>query len=163
MKRTTQLILFVLVLFYGAYVHAAGSSCTASTAVGAVLQGKLTGIHTIAVSCTADDTDGSFPADTSLTNVGGCLMSVYINPGATAPQDGAFDFAVKADIDADGTADVDILDGAGTNLTTTADITITPLVGGAYVPACFSGNLIVVPSGSNVNDATFDAMLVFSM
>ena len=154
MKR---ILTILLILLFARSVYAAGSSTTVGTVTGAILQGKLTDVYCVSVVSIADDADGSIP-DGSITGVGGYLVGVFMDWGATAPTSTAYDIYIKAD----SMADADLLGGAGVNLTTTADLWLTPLVGAVYAPAPFFGDLTISQAGNAVNDATPTAYLCFN-
>lgn len=68
-------------------------------------------IGLITLTCTADGSDGSFPATALVTKFSGELIRMVTNPGATAPTN-LYDI-VLTDADA-----IDVLYGAGANLLT---------------------------------------------
>lgn len=162
MKRFL-LALLTLVLWSG-FAFGAGSSST----VGTPKYGKSkkgpdqARIAVVSVVSVGDDATGAIP-DASIDestfdildgHLGGFLISVCLDWGATPPTSGGYDIYVKAD----DMADIDLLGGVGVNLDTTSDLCLTPLVGGVYVPAQFIGSLTVSQSNA-VNDATPTAYL----
>lgn len=152
MKRILLTALFVLLAKWS---FAAGT-CTESFMGGSPLNYKNVNTECVKIACTADAATGALP-DESVTNVGGNLMSVCLDWGATAPTSGAYDIYVKAD----SMADIDLLGGVGVNLATGADLCLTPLVGAAYSPISFFGNITVSQAGNVVNSATPTAYLCF--
>lgn len=145
---------FLIALTWAGIVCAAGS-CTTPTQTRGTLHSVGTSIIQVAVTCTADAADGSFP-DVLIENVGGNLLSVYVDPGTTAPTT-AFDMTVEL-----GTTGIDLLGGAGADIATAADAMITPLIGTPSVPAGFAGNLTVTLSNNSVNSATVTYYLILT-
>ena len=141
-----KLILSLIIALFASTAWAAGT-CTVATPTRAVLHGAGTSTIMISVACTADAADGSFP-DTTISNVGGIILNVYADPGATAPTT-AMDMTLEL-----GTTGIDLLGGAGANIATAADALITPAntAGDNYIPG-FAGDLTLKQSGNSVNSA----------
>jgi len=66
-------------------------------------------IGVVTLTCTADDTDGSFPATDLLAKLSGFIVALEANPGATGPTN-LYDLVLN---DGDG---IDVLLGLGANL-----------------------------------------------
>jgi len=151
------LMVFVALLLVVAGQAWAVGTCTVGSPVRGILHGSGTGSIMVAVTCVADASAATIP-DAAVTSVGGNLLAVFMDWGATAPTSGAYDIYVKAD----SMASADLLGGLGVNLVTTADLWITPKVGEVYVPAPFVGNLTISQAGNAVNSATPTIYLVFA-
>ena len=63
----------------------------------------------VVLSCTADSSDGSFPATALTEKISGYLIQMITNPGSTAPQSN-YDITLVED---DGS--IDVLQGTGAN------------------------------------------------
>ena len=104
------------------------------------------GISIITLSCTADSSDGSYPA-TNLTAIYGYIYQVVTDPGSTAPTD---DYDITL-VDTDG---CDIMGGTLANRDTSNSEQAMPLVGEAYGPRFINGVLTCNISNNSVNSAT---------
>ena len=104
-------------------------------------------VKKIVATCTADDTDGSFPA-TALPSFSGKLLGLETNPGAGPPQ-ANYDMTL---VDDDG---LDRLQGVGANRhTTTSEYAAVVLSGTEmHPPVATSDTLTLTITGNNVNDA----------
>lgn len=153
MRRAIWMVVVLLAL---AGKAGAAGSCASSGLERAILNGTGTDMIMASVSCTADAADGSIP-DVTLQSVGGYLVAVCVDMGATPPTSETYDIYVKADA----IADIDLLGGNGVNLTTTADLCFPPKHGGVFLSAPFAGSLTVSQSGNAVNSATPTIYLLF--
>jgi len=130
-------------------------SYTTTIISGSLLGGK-TDIKMAKVAFIADASNGSFPS-ADVEAAGGFITNVYVNPGTTAPTD-AIDLTVEL-----GTTGIDLLGGAGANITTAADAIITPknTLGDMSMPG-FAGDLLVKITGNSVNSAGVDVYLILT-
>ena len=109
----------------------------------------------IIATCTADATDGTFPA-TALSSFAGRLVAFQTNPGATAPQSN-YDVTLP---DADG---LDRLQGVGANRHTTSSEAVPVVFSGTAIhpPVAYGETLTLTLSGNNVNSAVTVVSLYF--
>lgn len=128
-------------------------TATVASAVRGVLHGAGSTVIKRKVSFVADASDGSYP-DATVSDVGGFIACVYVDPGAVVTPTTGLDLTVKMD-------GIDLLGGAGADIATAADAIITPAntAGDAYYPA-FAGDLTVSLSGNSENSATVDVYLM---
>ena len=107
-------------------------------------------IRKLAISWTADDATGSIPKLT-ISNVGGYVIKVVTDPGATAPTDN-YDIALEGDTD----TTVDHFAGALQNRDTANTECAYPAASGAATPVWLDPSLSykVSLSGNVVNSAT---------
>jgi len=107
-------------------------------------------VKIITLTCTADSSDGSFPA-TALTNiphngVGGRLLQIACDPGSTAPQ-ANYDIAVTE------SGGADLLLGVGANRhTSNSEVAVIESNGASAVYAG-TDTLTIAITGNNVNSA----------
>ena len=112
-------------------------------------------IGVLTFTCTADDTDGGFPATDLITKISGKLLALETNPGATAPTDN-YDIALD---DAEGH---DVLEGKGVNRDTATTEKVSIVRGVAeYSEVSKSDVLTLKLTGNIVNDATVVVKLYF--
>ena len=104
-------------------------------------------VKKIVATCTADDTDGTFPA-TALPAFSGHLLGMGSNPGAVAPQ-ANYDVTL---VDGDG---VDRLQGVGANRHTSNSEYAAAVLSGTEIhpPVATSDTLTLTLVNNNVNDA----------
>jgi len=98
-------------------------------------------------TCTADSSDGSYPATTVSANVKGRLLQIATNPGATAPQDN-YDITIT---DADA---IDVLQGVGANRdTSNSEVAAIVYATSAHPVVAETDTLTLNITGNNVNSA----------
>ena len=127
---------------------------------GTVTQALTTAVDHIKVvtlTCTADASDGSFPA-TTLTvlprnDIGGRLVQMITDPGATAPQDN-YDITLT-------NGGADMLLGGGANRDTANTEIAFIESNGAHPIYAGTDTLILNVSGNNVNSAISVIKLYF--
>lgn len=108
----------------------------------------------IVATCTADASNGSYPA-TDLPPFSGKLLALRTNPGATAPTDN-YDITL---VDADG---VDRLQGVGGNRSTTNSQEVAIVYSGTTIhPACAWEKLTLTLANNAVNSAVTVITLVY--
>lgn len=107
-------------------------------------------------TCTADASDGSFPATASSRDIEGYVIMVVTDPGATAPTD-------DYDITLTDTNDVDIMGGELANRDTANTEQAMPLVGNAYSPRWVHGILTLNISNNSVNSAIIEVKIYVSL
>lgn len=141
MKKILFMIL-ALVLLSSAAAFAAGS-CTETVTP------YKDGDWMITLTCTADSSNGSFPA-ISINNRGqtidGYVYMVVTNPGTTAPTDD-YDITIT---DADG---IDIMGGTLLNRDTANSEEAIPKIGNVYGSRRVNGALTVNITNNSVNSA----------
>jgi len=156
-------ILFIalIALFLIPTLGLAAGTCTQSDAENIYSSEGWTGLSKITFTCTADASDGSFPATaTNAANTafitGKYLLKATTNPGATAPTDN-YDITLT---DADG---VDLMGGTLANRDTANSEEALPYIGGlAYGPQPITGALTHTPTGNSVNSAISVTTYIFS-
>lgn len=151
MKRI--LLTFLTFFLFVGFANAAGT-CTVSGPSYGNFEGIRTSVALIRVDCTADAADQSYP-DTTIERVGGYLIAVYFIPGTVTVPTNLMDMTVEL-----GSTGFDLMGGAAADLVTSANATITPLVGEVSAPAGFSGDLIVKLANNSVNSATLTYWLM---
>ena len=116
-------------------------------------------VKVVTLTCTADSSDGSFPA-TALTNiphneVGGRLLQIATDPGSTAPQSN-YDIAVTEG------GGADLLLGVGANRHTSSSEVAVIESNGTH--AVFSGTdtLTIAITNNNVNSAGITIKLYYT-
>ena len=114
-------------------------------------------IKVVTLTCTADASDGSFPA-TTLTVLprngkGGRLLQMITNPGTTAPQDN-YDITLTSE-------GADMLLGGGANRDTANTEIAFVESNGAHPVYAGTDTLVLNVTGNNVNSATSVIKLYF--
>ena len=114
-------------------------------------------IKVVTLTCTADASDGSFPA-TTLTvlprnGTGGRLLQMITNPGTTAPQDN-YDITLTSE-------GADMLLGGGANRDTANTEIAFVESNGAHPVYAGTDTLVLNVTGNNVNSATSVIKLYF--
>lgn len=145
MKRLLFLSLSILLL--GSTAALGAGTCTQVPAT-TVLMDQPTSVTTVTLDCTGDASDGTF-ASVAILDVGGFLMPISYEPGATLPTN-LFDITIST---SDG---VDLLRGEGANITAAAAAKI------GEDPEAFSGDLSVAITGTSVNSSRFLLVLPFA-
>ena len=107
-------------------------------------------VKVITLTCTADSSDGSYPA-TALTNiphngVGGRLLQIATDPGSTAPQ-ANYDIALTEG------GGADLLLGVGANRHTSSSEVAVIESNGAHGVYAGTDTLTIAISNNNVNSA----------
>ncbi len=150
------LLAIAIVLLFATDGFSVGTCTVGDPQRTKLINGNATAVM-ISVSCTADAAAATFPEST-ISNVGGFLMAVYFDPGATAPTN-LMDMTVEL-----GATNFDLMGGAAANITTSANANaiITPLVGAVSAPAGFAGDLTVTLTGNSVNSATLTYYLIIA-
>jgi hypothetical protein len=104
-------------------------------------------VKVVTFTCTADSSDGSFPATSVSANVKGRLLQIATNPGATAPQDN-YDITIT---DGDG---IDVLQGVGANRdTSNSEVAAIVYATSANPVVAETDTLTLNVTGNNVNSA----------
>jgi len=116
-------------------------------------------IKVVTLTCTADASDGSFPA-TALTGVpnnekGGRLLQIATDPGATAPQ-ANYDIALTEG------GGADLLLGVGANRHTSNSEVAIIESNGAHAVYAGTDTLTLALTNNNVNSATVVIKLYFT-
>ena len=109
----------------------------------------------LTIDCTADATDGSFPA-TTVSDLNGYLVHAITLPGATQPTN-LYDIALH-DPDA-GSGNLDVLGGSLSNRSATTDEIVAPVLTGATLPVFLNGDYSLVISNNSVNSASVQIIL----
>ena len=132
-------------------------------AAGSVSQGETTtyrdNMRIITLTCTADESDGSFPAtDIAIGDADGFyLYEIRTAPGATAPTD-------ATDLTLTNSNGLDVLGGAGTDkIDATSSLRFFPKnTDGEYAfPAITETPLTLTITNNSVNAAVFTIEIVF--
>jgi hypothetical protein len=147
---------YIFVIF--ALLAMAGNAFAAGTVVQSDSVVRV-GMATVTLTCTADSSDGSYPATAlDLDFVDGFyLYEVRTSPGATGPTD-ASDFTLTD------SAGLDILGGAGTNqLDNTTDLRFFPKnsAGGYAYHAITDTTVTLTITNNSVNSAVTTITLIF--
>jgi len=105
-------------------------------------------IQVVTATCTADSSDGSYPATAIPVGISGLIRALATNPGATAPQ-ANYDITLP-----DGDA-IDILQGVGANRHTSNSERASVIYSGTAVhpEVSKSDTLTLTLTGNNVNSA----------
>lgn len=155
MKKILGLMTILIFILASLTLAQAAGTCTQTVDSDSSVPGSYPAVRVLTFTCTADASDGSFPA-TALSSsnlqklTGWFLMAVKTNPGATAPTDN-WDFTIT-----DGNA-IDMLEGAGANRHTTT----SQLVNAAhYLPVTDTWTLNI--TGNSVNSAIIALQAVFA-
>src|SRR3990167_1549817 len=112
---------------------------------------RIGAIGVITITATADAADGTVP-DTDLTaKIGGKLLALETNPGATAP-------TANYDITIDDGDGIDVLQGVGANRHTTSSEKVAIVYSGTAIhpPVAVSDTLTFKVGGNSVNSAVID-------
>lgn len=152
MKKTALVLL--VCLGFAASAFGAGSSVTGYDSIVYYGDPKVTKA-VMTLSCTADDTNGSFPS-TALTAVntakfykqGWYLYLIETDPGSTGPTDDTYDIAITNEMGRD------VLEGEGANRDETDSEQI-------YKAIPVTGALTLAITNNAVNDATVTVKLTF--
>jgi len=108
---------------------------------------NISPVKVVTFTCTADASDGSFPATTISANIKGRLLQIATNPGATAPQDN-YDITIT---DADG---IDVLQGVGANRDTSNSEVAAIVYATSLNPVIAETDTLTLNiTGNNVNSA----------
>lgn len=168
MKKLFSLIAVLGLLFCASKASAAGTV----TQVLSIVEPTQTATYTtsvnkpqwgygdlryVTITWTADPNDASVPATDIYWDFSGYIIEMTTNPGATAPTS-AYDITL---VDEQG---VDVLGGAGMNLSATASERITPKpVTGQDVwgPAFALGTITFTLTNNSVNSATGTAIITY--
>ena len=107
-------------------------------------------VKVITLTCTADDSDGSYPA-TALSNIphgeiGGRLLQIATDPGSTAPQS-------NYDVTVTEAGGADLLLGVGANRHTSSSEVAVVESNGAYAVYAGTDTLTLNITNNNVNSA----------
>ena len=112
------------------------------------------GYGRIIATCTADASDGTFPA-TVIPAFAGRLLALRTNPGATAP-------TANYDITLPDGDTVDRLQGVGANRHTSNSEEVSVVYSGTAIhPACCYETLTLTLAGNSVNSAISVVTLVY--
>ena len=112
-------------------------------------------VNVVTFTCTADSSDGSYPATTISTNIKGRLLQIVTDPQSTAPQDN-YDITVTDSVGAD------LLLGVGANRdTSNTEIAIVES-NGAHSVVAETDTLTLTITNNNVNSAGIVIKLYWS-
>jgi len=140
-------ILIVILLYFAVNVFSAGTvSVSTSRASGNVWITTYT--------CTADSSDGSFPATDSDVAINGYVFLVVTNPGATAPTD-------DYDITLTDSDSVDVMGGTLANRDTANSEQAVPYIGSVYGSRFVSGVLTATITNNSENSAIVEIIVYF--
>ena len=109
---------------------------------------NISPVKVVTFTCTADASDGSFPATTISANIKGRLLQIATNPdGTTAPQDN-YDITIT---DADA---IDVLQGVGANRDTANSEVAAIVYATSLNPVIAETDTLTLNvTGNNVNSA----------
>ena len=112
-------------------------------------------VKVVTFTCTADSSDGSYPATTVSANIKGRLLQIVTDPQSTAPQDN-YDITVTDSVGAD------LLLGVGANRdTSNTEIAIVES-NGAHSVVAETDTLTLTITNNNVNSAGIVIKLYWS-
>ena len=115
-------------------------------------------VKVVTLTCTADSSDGSYPA-TALANiphgVGGRLLQIATDPGATAPQ-ANYDIAITEG------GGADLLLGVGANRHTSSSEVAVIESNGTHAVYSGTDTLTVAITNNNVNSAGITIKLYYT-
>ena len=112
-------------------------------------------VKVVTFTCTADSSDGSYPATTVSTDIKGRLLQIVTDPQSTAPQDN-YDITVTDSVGAD------LLLGVGANRdTSNTEIAIVES-NGAHSVVAETDTLTLTITNNNVNSAGIVIKLYWS-
>ena len=112
-------------------------------------------VKVVTFTCTADSSDGSYPATTVSANIKGRLLQIVTDPQSTAPQDN-YDITVT---DSVGT---DLLLGVGANRDTSNTEVAIVESNGAHSVVAETDTLTLTITNNNVNSAGIVIKLYWS-
>ena len=145
------IITLALLVWFAVCVAAAHAAGTCAVATGwpkrAVLHGAGTSVIEYKVDCTADASDGSYPALT-IGDVGGCLKEMHFLPGTVTVPTNLMDVTLAR-------GGIDLLGGNGADLSTSANSIVLPYDHDSNINIpCFAGDLVLTHTNNSVNSAT---------
>ena len=112
-------------------------------------------VKVVTFTCTADSSDGSYPATTVSTDIKGRLLQIVTDPQSTAPQDN-YDITVTDSVGAD------LLLGVGANRdTSNTEIAIVES-NGAHSVVAETDTLTLTITNNNVNSAVIVIKLYYT-
>ena len=116
-------------------------------------------VKVITLTCTADSSDGSYPA-TALSNIphneiGGRLLQIATDPGSTAPQDN-YDIAITEG------GGADLLLGVGANRDTSNSEVAVIESNGTHAVYAGTDTLTIAITNNNVNSAGITIKLYYT-
>ena len=150
MPRRLLLALLSLWLVLAAPLGAVGTVSQTHYAVG--------NIRKVVFTCTADASDGSYPATAMTAKIEGRLIQLITDPGSTAPTDN-YDITL---VDGNG---LDVLQGVGANRdTATTEAAAIVFSGTSVHPVVDESDTLTLTITNNaVNSATITVTLVYAL
>lgn len=112
-------------------------------------------VNVVTFTCTADSSDGSYPATTVSANIKGRLLQIVTDPQSTAPQDN-YDITVTDSVGAD------LLLGVGANRDTSNTEVAIVESNGAHSVVAETDTLTLTITNNNVNSAGIVIKLYWS-
>ena len=112
-------------------------------------------VKVVTFTCTADSSDGSYPATTVSTDIKGRLLQIVTDPQSTAPQDN-YDITVTDSVGAD------LLLGVGANRDTSNTEVAIVESNGAHSVVAETDTLTLTITNNNVNSAGIVIKLYWS-
>ena len=112
-------------------------------------------VKVVTFTCTADSSDGSYPATTVSTDIKGRLLQIVTDPQSTAPQDN-YDITVTDSVGAD------LLLGVGANRDTSNTEVAIVESNGANSVVAETDTLTLTITNNNVNSAGIVIKLYWS-
>ena len=112
-------------------------------------------VNVVTFTCTADSSDGSYPATTVSANIKGRLLQIVTDPQSTAPQDN-YDITVTDSVGAD------LLLGVGANRDTSNTEVAIVESNGANSVVAETDTLTLTITNNNVNSAGIVIKLYWS-
>jgi hypothetical protein len=112
-------------------------------------------VKVVTFTCTADSSDGSYPATTVSANIKGRLLQIVTDPQSTAPQDN-YDITVTDSVGAD------LLLGVGANRDTSNTEVAIVESNGAHSVVAETDTLTLTITNNNVNSAGIVIKLYWS-